>query len=132
MASIIAGDTKSISFQHPTVGSREYSVQADQDIELKQEGYKNTMTPSGGSQNVTQLNRELGFVKGLKIVSSIETLEFLNALRNSPEDTVITWEHINGTTITGSGRITTDDITLNTNTGYITVDFTFSNGYKIS
>lgn len=120
-----SGDTLELKIQHPTAGSRDLFVQSDQDITLDPGGYTGERQNNGNLTGHKKMTAKSWEIAGLQIEFSPGdgTIEFLQAVSNSPDDAVVTWQHITGVVYVGSGSIE-GDIKPNTNSGYIPLTLT--------
>jgi len=114
-----SGDTLEITIEHADVGSRNFSVQADQDVLKDIGGYTAEIQINGNGTGHKKMAAKGWELSGIQSETDdvAGDQEFLQAVQDSPEFATITWQHINETVYSGLGTLT-GDLKHNTNTGY--------------
>ena len=114
-----SGESLGLSVMHTSVGTREFSVQSDQDINLQIGGYINEIQINGNGTGHDKMKRVPWMLEGLSVEVNQDKKdqEFLQDLSNSPVPGTWTWEHINGSIYTMLGK-PQGDMKFNSNSGY--------------
>jgi len=122
-----SGDTLELTILHGTVGSKTFSVQADQAINLDLGGKTSTRMVNGNNTGHKKLTAKPWAIEGLNIEANVGdgAIEFLQEISDSEEDATITWQHITNVVYSGQGSIE-GDVKLDTNEGYIAIGLTGS------
>jgi hypothetical protein len=120
-----SGDTRELTIDHPSLGSRSFGVQADQSITLDLGGFSSERQNNGNGSGHKKMTAKMWEIAGLQIDCNLSDgdLEFLQAIQNNPDDATITWDHITGVVYRGKGSIE-GDLKLDTNTGYVATTLT--------
>jgi hypothetical protein len=120
-----------LSVNHPEVGLRSFEIKADSSPTLDLGGWTMERDICGSGKHINKRTRKLWQIEGLDLVCDVDggDLEFLESTITSKTDGVITYQHDDGFTYTGSGGISGD---VKYNTTDKTVSLNLSGGGKLT